>query len=203
MAHPQVTTIAVQYCTVHAHIIGSDGPPLANVPVYLYQKDYGGDGHTSHTDTNDDVTFRSIDSRYEYAIDAQTDGYAEASSGYIKSMSGADIAFLLTLPKADSFASGTVVDRFGRPMGGVDVRLIVECIESMPGDLAVNILANDHDIIRPTGKMGDPSDKIHLVNFGAKPDKTALHFHQGIGKSGKRGCLASEYSNAGKHVAKR
>jgi thiol-disulfide isomerase/thioredoxin len=68
------------------------------------------------------VSFRSINSRYEYAVDAQIGGYAKAVSGYMKSISGADFAFTLTLPKADSFASGTVVDRFGRPMCGVDVR---------------------------------------------------------------------------------
>lgn len=111
-------------CTFAGKIIDSDGAPAPGVTVNLtrWAKDIDGQIEEVKTDSNGQYTFDPIYSNAKYIISASGKGYGQAASEAILAGSNQSIQVpQLTLPIADSFAAGTVVDSKGIPIAGATV----------------------------------------------------------------------------------
>ncbi len=105
-------------------VVDSSGKPLADAKVNLVTWVYemGAGGETVSTDADGRYAFSSLWPDARYSVDASLEGYGDAQSSLTPVKPGDNRELpALTLPRADSFVAGRVVDAQGDPQASVTV----------------------------------------------------------------------------------
>lgn len=110
--------------SLKGRVVDSSGKPLADAKVNLITWVYemGAGGETVSTDAEGRYAFSSLWPDARYSVDASLEGYGDAQSSMTPVKPGDNRELpLLTLPRADSFVAGRVVDAQGDPQASVTV----------------------------------------------------------------------------------